>query len=118
MDQQAEYPEEPIYEPEEGLEYEDSSVVAPPLEGAFGKYLREYRLLNSLLMALLLTIIFFVIMWITYITIKKGGEGDADFAGGAPAAAPQKQEKQKTKRVGPHKLVVRLGRGFVQLVGC
>ncbi|SVC53091.1 uncharacterized protein METZ01_LOCUS305945, partial [marine metagenome] len=56
MDQQAEYPEEPLYEPEEELEYEDSSVVAPPLESAFGKYLREYRLLNSLLMSLLLTI--------------------------------------------------------------
>ena len=49
MDQQAEYPEEPIYEPEEVHEYE-GATVAPPLESAFGKYLREYRLLNSLLL--------------------------------------------------------------------
>ena len=51
MDQQAEYPEEPIYEPEEVQDYE-GATVAPPLESAFGKYLREYRLLNSLLMSL------------------------------------------------------------------
>jgi hypothetical protein len=49
MDQQAEYPEEPIYETEEpiyesgqGQEY-DGATLAPPLESALGKYLREYR---------------------------------------------------------------------------
>ena len=99
MDQQAEYPEEPLYEPEEELEYEDSSVVAPPLESAFGKYLREYRLLNSLLMSLLLTIIFFIIMWKMYVTITQGGEGEAEFDGGPPAAAQPKQEKQKVVKL-------------------
>ena len=99
MDQQAEYPEEPLYEPEEELEYGDDSIVAPPLESAFGKYLREYRLLNSLLMSLLLTIIFLIIMWKMYVIIKEGGEGDAEFEGGAPAAAQKKQEKQKVVKL-------------------
>ena len=32
MDQQAEYPEEPLYEPEEEANYDDPLVAAPPLE--------------------------------------------------------------------------------------
>ena len=99
MDQQAEYPEEPLYEPEEELDYENSSVVAPPLESAFGRYLREYRLLNSLLLSLLLVIIFFIIMWRMYVIIQEGGEGESDFDGGAPPAAQQKQEKQKVVKL-------------------
>jgi len=99
MDQQAEYPEEPLYEPEEELDYENSPVVAPPLESAFGKYLREYRLLNSLLLSLLLIIIFFIVMWKMVITIMHGGEGESDFDGGPPQAAPQKQEKQKVVKL-------------------
>ena len=74
MDQQAEYPEEPIYEPEEVHEYE-GATVAPPLESAFGKYLREYRLLNSLLLSLLVMIVFFVAMWNLIIYVAIGGEG-------------------------------------------
>ena len=74
MDQQAEYPEEPIYEPEEVQEYENATV-APPLESAFGKYLREYRLLNSLLLSLLVMIVFFVAMWNFIIYVAIGGEG-------------------------------------------
>ena len=98
MDQQAEYPEEPIYEPEEGQEYE-GATVAPPLEGAFGKYLREYRLLNSLLMSLLFMIIFFVAMWNLIIYVAIGGEGDSDFSDGGAAPAQQKQEKQKVVKL-------------------
>ena len=94
MDQQAEYPEEPIYEPEEVHEYE-GATVAPPLESAFGKYLREYRLLNSLLLSLLVMIVFFVAMWNLIIYVAIGGEGDSDFSDGGAAPAQQQQEKQK-----------------------
>ena len=80
MDQQAEYPEEPIYEPEneEELDY-GGTAVAPPLEGAFAKYLREYRLLNSLLVSLLLMIILFAALWSIVIYVAAGGEGGFRF---------------------------------------
>ncbi|MBO25184.1 MAG: hypothetical protein CMI33_01130, partial [Opitutales bacterium] len=41
-------------EPEEFEEFEsdDQVTVAPPLEGPIAKYMREYRLLNSLLISL------------------------------------------------------------------
>ena len=98
MDQQAEYPEEPIYEPEEVQEYE-GATVAPPLESAFGKYLREYRLLNSLLLSLLVMIVFFVAMWNLIIYVAIGGEGDSDFSDGGAAPAQQQQEKQKVVKL-------------------
>ena len=98
MDQQAEYPEEPIYEPEEVQDYE-GATVAPPLESAFGKYLREYRLLNSLLMSLLFMIIFFVAMWNLIIYVAIGGEGDSEFSDGGAAPAQQQQEKQKVVKL-------------------
>ena len=95
MDQQAEYPEEPIYETEEpiyesgqGQEY-DGATVAPPLESALGKYLREYRLLNSLLLSLVFMIVFFVAMWSFIIHVAVGGEGDSDFSDGGAAPAQQ-----------------------------
>ena len=98
MDQQAEYPEEPIYEPEEVQVYE-GATVAPPLESAFGKYLREYRLLNSLLLSLLVMIVFFVAMWNLIIYVAIGGEGDSDFSDGGAAPAQQQQEKQKVVKL-------------------
>ena len=99
MDQQAEYPEEPLYEPEEEVNYDDPLVAAPPLEGAFARYLREYRLLNSLLLSLLFMIIFFVAMWNLIIYVAIGGEGDSDFSDGGAAPAQQKQEKQKVVKL-------------------
>ena len=99
MDQQAEYPEEPLYEPKEEANYDDPLVAAPPLEGAFARYLREYRLLNSLLLSLLFMIIFFVAMWNLIIYVAIGGEGDSDFSDGGAAPAQQKQEKQKVVKL-------------------
>ena len=49
MEQENEEYEE--YEEENfDLNSEEHVTVAPPLEGPFAKYMREYRLLNSLLM--------------------------------------------------------------------
>ena len=59
MDQEAQYPEDIPMEEEE----HDQVTVAPPVESALGKYLREYRLLNSLLASLFTVTIFLVLMW-------------------------------------------------------
>jgi len=54
MDQEEAYTEENQHpEQEEYQEETPAYTVAPPVEGAFSKYLREYRLLNSLLVSLL-----------------------------------------------------------------
>ncbi len=95
MDQQAEYPEE-LYEEE--LEYENTTVT-PPLEGPFARYLREYRLLNSLLISLFVMIIVFAMLWSIVIYVAIGGEGDSDFSDGGTAPAQQKQEKQKVVKL-------------------
>ena len=42
---------------EEGLDSPDVEI-SEPLEGAFGKYLREFRLLNSLLLSLFFVVVF------------------------------------------------------------
>jgi len=57
MDQEADY--ENFEEPNLEDFSEDQITVAPPLESAFAKYLREYRLLNSLLISLITIIAFF-----------------------------------------------------------
>ena len=51
MDQEADYEN---FEEETNLEdfSEDQITVAPPLESPLSKYMREYRLLNSLLISL------------------------------------------------------------------
>ena len=54
---------------------EDQITVAPPLEGAFSKYLREYRLLNSLLISLVMIIGFFVAMWNIVVFVAAAGDG-------------------------------------------
>ena len=96
MDEEAEHQEDSVYE-EEDLsleeEQEDVGPVAevPPTEGAFGKYLREYRLLNSLLLSLgiIVGIIGFMLAWT--IVVEIGEEGDSDFGEAGPPAAQQQQ---------------------------
>ena len=68
MDQEEAYPEEnqhPEQElsPEEYQEETPAFTVAPPVEGAFSKYLREYRLLNSLLVSLLALTLIMASIW-------------------------------------------------------
>ncbi|MDC3335439.1 terpene cyclase/mutase family protein [Opitutales bacterium] len=99
MEQEEIYPEEnQIPEQEFNPEF-DSVTVAPPLEGAFSKYMREYRLLNSLLISLFMMTILMASIWGMMMGIALGGEGSSDFSdGGAPPAA-QKQEKQKVVKL-------------------
>jgi len=98
MDQDADYENfegEPNFE-----DYTDDQItVAPPLESAFSKYLREYRLLNSLLISLVLIIAFFVAMWNIVVYVAAAGDGDADFSDAGTAPAQQNQEKKKVVKL-------------------
>jgi len=95
MDQEADYEN---FEEEHDLgDYSEEQItVAPPLEGAFAKYLREYRLLNSLLISLITIIVFFVAMWNIVVYVAAAGEGDSDFSDAGTAPAQQNQEKKKS----------------------
>ena len=99
MDQEESYPQEELpdqnnLEPE--YQKQESVTVAPPLEGAFSKYLREYRLLNSLLVSLLFLTIIMASIWGMMMGIALSGEGNSDFSDGGTAPTAQKQEKQKS----------------------
>jgi hypothetical protein len=98
MDEDPENQEEAEYEEDTDFEMEEDSTSVsevPPTEGAFGKYLREYRLLNSLLLSLgiIVGIIGFMLAWT--IVVHVGEEGDSDFGEAGPPAAQQQQQVQK-----------------------
>ncbi|MAS79937.1 MAG: hypothetical protein CMI25_06030 [Opitutae bacterium] len=78
----------------EQLETEEIQETAP-LESPFGMYLREYRLLNSLLVSLLVLVILFAAIWNIIIWAAPAGEAGSDFTdGGQQVAAPKKQEQK------------------------
>ena len=98
MDEEAEHEEEAEYEDDSEFSSEEETgqfTEVPPAEGAFGKYLREYRLLNSLLLSLgiIVGIIGFMLAWT--IVVHVGEEGDSDFGEAGPPAAQQQQQVQK-----------------------
>jgi hypothetical protein len=99
MDQEEVYPEENQTPQEEYLEEQQIVSVAPPLEGAFSKYMREYRLLNSLLVSLLMLTIIMSSIWGMMMGLALSGEGNSDFSDGGTAPAAQKQEKQKVVKL-------------------
>jgi hypothetical protein len=98
MDEESEI--EQIQDPEEIIEeVEPQFTEAPPSEGAFGKYMREYRLLNSLLIALgtIVGIIGFMLAWT--IVVNVGEESGSDFGDAGAPAQQQQQEKQKVVKL-------------------
>ena len=97
MDQESNYPEDFPVSPLEEEPQEPDYTVAPPVETAFGRYLREFRLLNSLLISLFSVTLFLVLMWTLVIYVAGGGEGVADFADAGVAPLQQKQPQQKVK---------------------
>ena len=80
-------------------EIESDMTEVPPTEGALGKYLREYRLLNSLLLSLgiIVGIIGFMIAWT--IVVPVGDDGGSDFGDAGAPAQQQQQEKQKVVKL-------------------
>jgi hypothetical protein len=98
MDEESEVEEVSI--PEEIVEETQAhQTEVPPVEGAFGKYLREYRLLNSLLISLgtIVGIIGFMLAWT--IIVPVGEESGSDFGDAGAPAQQQQQEKQKVVKL-------------------
>ena len=98
MDQEADHES---FEEETNLDdfSEGDITVAPPLEGPFAKYLREYRLLNSLLISLIMILVFFIAIWNIVVYVAAAGEGDSDFSDAGTAPAQQNQEKKKVVKL-------------------
>ena len=96
MDEESDY----IEESEDIIdELESDATEVPPTEGALGSYLREYRLLNSLLLSLgiIVGIIGFMIAWT--IVVPVGDDGGSDFGDAGAPAQQQQQEKQKVVKL-------------------
>jgi len=68
-----------------------------PLEGAFGKYLREFRLFNSLLLSLLLVVFLFVFLWGIIIWEPPPGDQGSDFADPGKQPTASKKQEQKVR---------------------
>ena len=81
----------------------------PPLESSFSKFLREYRLFNSLLISLFSVVLVFVLLWNMVVWVDAGGKQGSDFSdAGKSNADPQKQEHkvrlmQRQKKARPTK---------------
>ena len=99
MDQEEIYSEDSQPIDGEYVQEYEPVTVAPPLEGAFSKYMREYRLLNSLLVSLLFLTIIMASIWGMMMGLALSGEGNSDFSDGGTAPAAQKQEKQKVVKL-------------------
>ena len=70
-------------------------LKAPTLESPFSKYLREYRLLNSLLISLFAVLCLFALLWNIVVWVAPGGEPSSDFSDAGPNnSAPKKQEQR------------------------
>ncbi len=109
MDEENQYPEDASHqeanqpEYEEGAEYVPEEVYddmpfepagAPIRETAVGRYMREHRLLNSMLMALLIMLILFWALWDLILYGVMGSPEGTDFAD-AGTSPPTQQQKKK-----------------------
>jgi hypothetical protein len=76
-------------------EISPKNLKAPSLESPFSKYLREYRLLNSLLISLFAVVCLFALLWNIVVWVTPGGEPSSDFSDAGPNnSAPKKQEQR------------------------
>ena len=76
---------------EEVVDSEEVSSEAPHLETPLQKYMREYRLLNCLLFALFLMVLFLVCFWNLIIWTAPEGDGMSDFSDAAPVVRQKKK---------------------------
>ena len=90
-------------------EISEDVIETPILESPLSKYLREYRLLNSLLISLFAVVLLFALLWNIVVWVAPGDDGGADFSdAGKSNTAPQKQEHkvrlmQRQKQAKPTK---------------
>ena len=76
-------------------ELPEEVIETPILESPLSKYLREYRLLNSLLISLFAVVFLFALLWNIVVWVAPGGEPGSDFADAGPNnSAPKKQEQK------------------------
>ena len=76
-------------------ELPEDVIETPILESPLSKYLREYRLLNSLLISLFAVVLLFALLWNIVVWVAPGGEPGSDFADAGPNnSAPKKQEQK------------------------
>ena len=76
-------------------EQPEDVIETPILESSLSKYLREYRLLNSLLISLFAVVFLFALLWNIVVWVAPGGEPGSDFADAGPNnSAPKKQEQK------------------------
>ena len=99
MDQPVEYDPQAVAQdaigeyPVTGEEVEDQVDLLQ--ENDFQKYWRQYRLLNSLLIALFLMVFALVIVWNIIIWVAPEGEARADFSDAGQAPLQKKQQRQQ-----------------------
>ncbi|MFP6901754.1 MAG: hypothetical protein VCA36_12480, partial [Opitutales bacterium] len=110
MDEQNQYPEDASHEegyqpesmedgemlPEEAyhdLPFEPTG--APVRETATGRYMREHRLLNSMLMSLVIMLILFWLLWDLILFAAIGSPDGTDFSDAAASPPSQKQKKKQ-----------------------
>ena len=100
MDQPVEYDPQAV-DPDliDGEVLEGEGLAEFFQESAFQKYWRENRLLNSMLMALLLLLILFGILWNLIIYQRAGIDSGTDFSDAGQQISQQKQKKQQEVRL-------------------
>jgi len=73
---------------------EDESLTVNSVESPLSKYLRKYRLLNSLLLALFFMVGTFAVLWNIMMGIPLTDDMSSDFSdGGKPTSAPKQQRQ-------------------------
>ncbi len=115
MDEENQYPEEPHYEGEYEPGYTEGGEPLPeelygdlpfepeggPVqETAMGRYMREHRLLNSMVMALIVMLLLFWALWDLILFAAMGSPDGTDFvdAGETATTQPKKQKQVKLKQ--------------------
>jgi hypothetical protein len=76
---------------EEVVDSEEVSSEALHIETPLQKYMREYRLLNSMLISLFLMVLFLVCFWNLIIWTAPEGDGMSDFSDAAPVVRQKKK---------------------------
>ena len=61
-------------------EQSEDVFETPILESPLSKYLREYRLLNSLLISLFAVVLIFSLLWNILVFVAPAGEPRSDFS--------------------------------------
>jgi hypothetical protein len=82
---------------EEVVDSEEVSSETLHIETPLQKYMREYRLLNSMLISLFLMVLFLVCFWNLIIWTAPEGDGMSDFSDAAPVVRQKKKQQQKVK---------------------